>query len=41
MLKGFLLGFLGSAKHGGWVLPLKHFFAKNRWNPRSFSLMIV
>ncbi len=28
MLKSFLLGFLGLVKHGGWVLPLKHFFAK-------------
>lgn len=41
MLKSFLLGFLGSAEHGGWVLPLKHFLAKNRWNPRSSFLMMV
>ncbi len=41
MLKGFLLGFLDSVKHGGWVLPLKHFLAKNRWYPRSSSLAIV
>ncbi len=41
MLKSFLLGFLGSEKHGGWALPLKHFLAKNRWYPRSFSLMMV
>lgn len=41
MLKSFFLGFLGSAKHGEWALPLKHFFAKNRWNPRSSFLMMV
>ncbi len=41
MLKGFLLGFLGLVKHGGLALPLKHFFAKNRWNPRSSFLMMV
>lgn len=41
MLKSFLFGFLGLVKHGEWVLPLKHFLAKNRWYPRSFSLMMV
>ncbi len=41
MLKSLLLGFLGLVKHGEWVLPLKHFFAKNRWNPRSSFLMMV
>ncbi len=41
MLKSFLLGFLDSVKHGEWVLPLKHFLAKNRWYPRSSSLAIV
>lgn len=41
MLKSFFLGFLGSTKHGEWTLPLKHFFAKNRWYPRSSFLMMV